>query len=917
MQSVLSIESLKRLQSMHSNIIQPSLADLAMSNDQDSILSCTNNNYSDTSQICDDTYECATWDILSTSVNNPGSICCLSLIGCIYIDNMTSVSSLNNGNNNDNDVAIRCDGSWSCVNGSMTANVGDIYITGWGAAYNKDKVILNHNYHINSNNTNSNAPREYNIYCTSMHACWGINMISNGNNLFCNSRFSCQNVGIISQFNFVWFYARESGNYSTIDTIYYNVYCADVYSCSQTRINNVYENVFATCALALTQSNVSNVGYFVFAFGTFAAWSSTFTNVTNVLCIGDYSCSQTTMFGVENVFASGNRSLLYATVYSSGELNMTINSTYNDGLKIFCMTNDTCFIECNQATSCRNVTMYFMQHSTFRFSCGNDIECPDFEIISQMPTNITTIPTMMHMTTRTSLTPTIATVPTNEMTQPPTQTTTQTTTVQENGTIQGTDGHGQVTTSDTTMSGIETTEKSKENDDNVVVEQETLDFLFDNNRSNENTNTNLNGNNTLIFVELFDDTANEWIKNESRYLDSFRLVNFRFTLELQLNLLSNRNESIFVNSDYIYNQTALANKFKKCEIKWQQILSLLLNISITRQSFYIDAYLVINSSDAFDSNDYNYRSNNVNKNKNKNNKDDSDEDLTVQVDVVILDGSGKNQTSRININNNTLDLIKQSLDDLVNVTSIIFGIDNEDVSMDNVIISTIDVKNNDVNYDGDIPNVSGDDTDNFDDGDDNDIDNALTPEAIALLTMIGILLCFASICVWCSISYCCQRNSNSKSNVKDLKNVTHYLPSEAASDIQVYGDSENIKSNNINKISMNNDINGLGLDQLQISDQSRENDYSFESGQVSAISGVSISTKSGISRPPRLQSYPSSSSRMQSTLAMQQNYSINKMLANQYSNYNNCGHNDASSNNLSPIWNVGEVFGPASNQGVD
>ena len=213
---------------------------------------------------CDDYLEC-----VSSSMLNSAPVCCTAIYGCQSAFNISSdIDAVAAITINDN-VAIRCDGYFSCddISGIIVAeNGGNIYAAGRRAA--KGSGIIQ-------------STIDYDIFCVANEGCHG-KTIRYARNLFCNGRDACQDAVLIELINNVFVYGYDGAERAIISDIYENVYCGAYEACRDSVIRNIGNDVYGGGYEALYNATIENVTNSLIAFGIDVLYQATVINVTNV-----------------------------------------------------------------------------------------------------------------------------------------------------------------------------------------------------------------------------------------------------------------------------------------------------------------------------------------------------------------------------------------------------------------------------------------------------------------------------------------------------------------------------------------------------------------------------------------------------------------------------------------------------------
>ena len=242
---------------------------------------------------CGDYSGCSHMTIDTSDINSNnygGPVCCTSYYGC---DGSQLTSKLNFDDHliNIAPTAIRCDGSYSCLNASLigTSNGGHVYFSGSfaGVGSTVDGITGDYNY---------------NVYCTAVSSCFD-SRISNFKNLYCNGYHSCTNTNGYN-IGSVYVYGYLGASMSTLSNIFNNVYCAAPLACSGMVIDNVINgNILSIGYLSSFQSTINTVlNGSVIGIGRLVFSNSTISNVADqVIGIGESALYHTRIQNVANV----------------------------------------------------------------------------------------------------------------------------------------------------------------------------------------------------------------------------------------------------------------------------------------------------------------------------------------------------------------------------------------------------------------------------------------------------------------------------------------------------------------------------------------------------------------------------------------------------------------------------------------
>ena len=346
------------------------------------------------------------------------------------------------------------------------------------------------------------------------------------------------------------------------------------------------------------------------------------------------------------------------------------------------------------------------------------------------------------------------------------------------------------TASSTSSVTIATTSESQDGYDDLIKFELELDINNNNNNNENNTRNNSvvlrNVNRTdieSIMEAITDGNKNQSI-NDLRELYSTKIeMIFQLTFPLKNNNDNNNNNTDY---DYYhhhdhsmnyndsgsdsdsYSSHVMMNLIPRFRIRLTTFLSGAYDVNKTKVNVTINPVSINSDHDnefthssrrrglsSISNIDINQTSatttSTSSSNENTNNDDDNDDDdeFTVQIDTVII----ADHDIVIGINNDSLSNINEHFEHILNITSNIFGTSITYITVHNisiiVLISEI------------ISTPSPTVKSNIDD-DKGKGDDIFTAEAIALLTMIIVGLCCASICLFCCIVFCCRKNQEIK-----------------------------------------------------------------------------------------------------------------------------------------------------------
>ena len=212
--------------------------------------------------------------------SNLNTLCCTAVEGCsidgidhnLTIDVDNSTVNVNNYNAN---VAIRCDGSGSCIERTsvVAINGGNIYFAGQIAGYKVDRI---------------KTDLFSDVFCSASGGCLQVGTIEYVDNLYCVGYYACTQINNIENVNNVYVYAIENilnpFVYGWIHNVFENVYCTEFSACYGVSIDTVEGNVIGVGYFSLSNTNINSVNGSVIGVGTHSLYESTLTSIENVKC---------------------------------------------------------------------------------------------------------------------------------------------------------------------------------------------------------------------------------------------------------------------------------------------------------------------------------------------------------------------------------------------------------------------------------------------------------------------------------------------------------------------------------------------------------------------------------------------------------------------------------------------------------
>ena len=217
---------------------------------------------------------------------------------------------------------ITCDDASECAQDSSGLSSGDILCRGYKSCYETDLTCSDL------------------CQCNGLLACHGSEITSGGATV-CNGEYGCKYAHIDAT-GIIQCDGEYSCKFTELSSDV-NIYCDGEYGC---RLSEVFE------------------AYYLYA-------------------MGKQSLSDTDIYDVYRIYSYGYNSLLRATINTTGQTSphgifsgyyTTYNATY------ICASDSTCYIYCNQETSCANMTIY--NYGTVSVTCDSDYQCPTVEDMS-------------------------------------------------------------------------------------------------------------------------------------------------------------------------------------------------------------------------------------------------------------------------------------------------------------------------------------------------------------------------------------------------------------------------------------------------------------------------------------------------------------------------------------------------------
>ena len=168
----------------------PSIKNIKFSTIENSYNLCFNNN----GIINGDDFK--QYNTSSELINN-NTICCTGKYSCFELRDF-----IISGINNINDVSLRCDGHFSCLNNQ---NADEITTINGGSFYFTGQATVRKYFDISSQNMNNT-----NVYCTANYACFHTDIL-NVNNIYGVARYAGYYSYVDNIAGNVYYYSHEAG----------------------------------------------------------------------------------------------------------------------------------------------------------------------------------------------------------------------------------------------------------------------------------------------------------------------------------------------------------------------------------------------------------------------------------------------------------------------------------------------------------------------------------------------------------------------------------------------------------------------------------------------------------------------------------------------------------------------------------
>ena len=273
---------------------------------------------------CQDYWECAgSMNISTLESETGGMICCTGYLSCYNLENITTndIDFWSNSSDINSNIAIRCDGYYSCqdVANTQAINGGDIHFSGTRSGGSHSHGIIS-------------TTDDYDIICSGYGSCEDKSLL-NANNIYCFGFWSCddlENIGEISNIqNNVYMYAATASREMHFRNISGNVYCGTYAACYNGDFSNIGGFIYATSYGALYSAQISQLNESIIAFGYETLAYATISNIKNdIICKGQYCAKETSMTNVNgSVFATGYQSLSGAAMSDTRNVELKLKST--------------------------------------------------------------------------------------------------------------------------------------------------------------------------------------------------------------------------------------------------------------------------------------------------------------------------------------------------------------------------------------------------------------------------------------------------------------------------------------------------------------------------------------------------------------------------------------------------------------
>lgn len=217
--------------------------------------------------------------------------------------------------------------------------------------------------------------------------------ISGTNETYCDETLECAGKDLNDAFLYCWGYNACTD--STIDNEFTecngyaacfgttmdvsgDIYCRSDQSCAMSDVSNtgnVYCGGYYGCAAMSTLESSGGVQ----CTGEAACRYTVITEASDgIVCVGDEACWFTKLTNVDSVFSAGYYSSTFIDIDTSDVDDFTMSlQGYKSGYggQILCAEGSTCYIYCDQETSCDDLVLYC--YGTCDVDCeGEDYECP-------------------------------------------------------------------------------------------------------------------------------------------------------------------------------------------------------------------------------------------------------------------------------------------------------------------------------------------------------------------------------------------------------------------------------------------------------------------------------------------------------------------------------------------------------------
>ena len=219
---------------------------------------------------CANEEECANTNI--TIIATGSTLCCSGGKSCFDVANII-VSPNNDSLSYSFLTDLRCDGAYSCYDGSSYKSNGSLYLTG-----------------ANSGEESRLLSGKTGVFCRGSYSCtsdrFDVEIITgidgtDGGDVVCSGFYSCHDVTIYGA-KTIYVLAGEGSRGSIFYNTSGDIVCALKRACQSTQIKNVGGSVFALGREALAFREIYNVGGNIYAFSWYALKQCEIKNVTGM-----------------------------------------------------------------------------------------------------------------------------------------------------------------------------------------------------------------------------------------------------------------------------------------------------------------------------------------------------------------------------------------------------------------------------------------------------------------------------------------------------------------------------------------------------------------------------------------------------------------------------------------------------------